>query len=95
MFGVIRGSLHPAAVHVNTMPEATLKALADRGEIGAVMAADGADCEIVLTGFAQAGINMDALAAQLQDEGAKLFVKSWNELLAMIASKRAALKEPA
>jgi transaldolase len=78
---------------VNTMPEATLKALADHGEIGPVMAADGGDCEIVLAGFAKAGINVDSLAAQLQDEGAKSFVKSWNELLAVIASKSAALKQ--
>ena len=77
---------------VNTMPEATLKALADHGEIGPVMAADGSDCEKVLAGFAQAGINVDSLAAQLQDEGAKSFVKSWNELLAVIASRSAALK---
>ena len=79
---------------VNTMPEATLKALADHGEIGPVMVADGGDCEKVLAEFAKAGINVDALAAQLQDEGAKSFVKSWNELLAVIASKSAALKQP-
>ena len=53
---------------------------------------DGSDCEKVLAGFAQAGINVDSLAAQLQDEGAKSFVKSWNELLAVIASRSAALK---
>jgi len=79
---------------VNTMPETTLKALADHGEIGPVMAADGGDCEKVLAEFAKAGISVDALAAQLQDEGAKSFVKSWNELLAVIASKSAALKQP-
>src|ERR1039458_2926298 len=72
---------------VNTMPEGTLKALADHGEIGPIMAADGGDCEKVLAEFAKAGINVDSLAAQLQDEGAKSFVKSWNELLAVIASK--------
>ena len=59
------------------------------------MAADGGDCEKVLEQFAQAGVNVDALAAQLQDEGAKSFVKSWNELLAVIASKSAALKQAA
>ena len=80
---------------VNTMPEATLKALADHGEIGPVMAADGGDCETVLAEFAKAGINVDSLAAQLQDEGAKSFVKSWNELLAVIASKSNALKQAA
>jgi transaldolase len=59
------------------------------------MAAAGGDCEKVLAEFAKAGINVDALAAQLQDEGAKSFVKSWNELLAVIASKSAALKKAA
>jgi transaldolase len=78
---------------VNTMPDETLKALADHGEIGSTMAADGGDCETVLARFAHAGINVDALAAQLQDEGAKSFVKSWNELWAVIASKSATLKK--
>jgi hypothetical protein len=77
------------------LPEATLKALANHGEIGPVMAADGGDCEKVLAEFAKAGINVDSLAAQLQDEGAKSFVKSWNELLAVIATKSAALKQTA
>jgi transaldolase len=76
---------------VNTMPEGTLKALADHGEIGPMLPADGGDCEDVLARFAKTGIDLDALAAQLQDEGAKSFVKSWNELMAVIASKSAAL----
>ena len=80
---------------VNTMPEGTLKALADHGELGAIMPADGGDCEEVLAQFAKAGIDVDALAAQLQDEGAKSFVKSWNELMAVIASKSSALKQAA
>jgi transaldolase len=80
---------------VNTMPEETLKALADHGELGKIMAANGGGCEKVLAGFAKAGINVDGLAAQLQDEGAKSFVKSWNELLAVVASKSAALKQAA
>ena len=80
---------------VNTMPEETLKALADHGEIGAIMAADGGDCEKVLEQFAKAGVNADTLAAQLQVDGAKSFVKSWNELIAVIASKSEALKETA
>ena len=76
---------------VNTMPEGTQKALADHGEIGPMLPADGGDCEDVLARFAKAGIDLDALAARLQDEGAKSFVKSWNELMAVIASKSAAL----
>jgi transaldolase len=78
---------------VNTMPEGTLKALADHGELGAIMPADGGDCEEVLARFAKAGIDVDALASQLQEEGAKSFVKSWTELLEVIDSKSAALKK--
>jgi transaldolase len=78
---------------VNTMPEATLKAFADHGEAGSSMPVDGGDCETVLAQFGRAGVNVDALAAQLQDEGAKSFVKSWNDLLAVIASKSAALQQ--
>ena len=76
---------------VNTMPEATLKALAEHGELGALMPADGGDCEAVFTQFARAGIDVDALAAQLQDEGAKSFVKSWDELMAVLDAKSATL----
>jgi len=77
---------------VNTMPEATLKALAAHSELGELLPADGGDCEEVLARFAQAGIDVDALAAQLQDEGARSFVKSWQELLGVISSKSALLK---
>src|SRR5215475_3505085 len=76
---------------VNTMPEGTLKALAEHSELGALLPADGGDCEEVLAQFAKAGIDIDALAAQLQEEGAKSFVKSWHELMEVIASKSAAL----
>jgi transaldolase len=78
---------------VNTMPEGTLKALADHGEIESILPADGGDCEDVLAQFAKAGINLDSLAAQLQDEGARSFVKSWNELMAVIGSKSSALAQ--
>ena len=77
---------------VNTMPENTLKAFADHGEVGAVMPPDGGDCEEILAQFAKAGIDIDALAAELQDEGAKSFVKSWDDLMVVIESKSAALK---
>jgi transaldolase len=77
---------------VNTMPEGTLKALADHGEVGTILPPDGGDCEEVLAQFAKAGIDVDALAAQLQDEGAKSFDKSWNELMAVITAKSAALQ---
>jgi transaldolase len=76
---------------VNTMPEATLKALGDHGEIAGMMPADGGDCEDVLAQFEKAGVNVDALATKLQEDGAKSFVGSWNELLGVIASKSAVL----
>ena len=76
---------------VNTMPEGTLKALADHGEVGPILPTNGGDCEEVLAQFARAGVDVDALAARLQDEGARSFVNSWNELMAVIASKSAAL----
>src|SRR5256885_362395 len=76
---------------VNTMPEGTLKALADHGAIGEMLPADGGDCEDVLGRFASAGIDVDALANQLQNEGAKSFVNSWHELMDVIARKSAAL----
>jgi transaldolase len=72
---------------VNTMPEGTLKALADHGALGEMMPADGGDGEEVLARFASAGVNVDALASQLQDEGAKSFVDSWRELMNVIAAK--------
>lgn len=77
---------------VNTMPEATLKALAEHNELGSILPADGGDCEEVLAEFAKAGINIEALAAELQDQGANSFTKSWNDLMAGIASKSSALK---
>jgi len=80
---------------VNTMPEATLKALADHGELGSILPADGGDCEQVLAQFAKAGIDVDALAGRLQEEGTKSFVQSWNDLMAVITSKSAALKAAA
>jgi transaldolase len=78
---------------VNTMPEGTLKALAEHTELGPLLPADGGDCEDVLAQFAKAGIDVDALAAQLQDEGAKSFVKSWSELMEVIRSKSDVLKK--
>jgi transaldolase len=72
---------------VNTMPENTLKALADHGEISEIMSADGGDYATLFDQFATAGIDIYDLAAQLQDDGAKSFVSSWNELMGVIASK--------
>jgi transaldolase len=80
---------------VNTMPEGTLNALADHGDITHTMAADGGKCEDVFWQFNQAGIDTDMLAVQLQDEGAKSFVKSWNDMLTVLESKSETLKKAA
>jgi transaldolase len=77
---------------VNTMPEGTLKALAEHGDVGTTLPADGGDSEEELARFADAKIDVHALSRQLQDEGAKSFVKSWNDLLGVISSKSALLK---
>jgi transaldolase len=77
---------------VNTMPEGTLKALADHGDVGPTLPADGGNCEEELAQFARAGIDVHALANQLQEEGAKSFVNSWNDLMSVIDSRSAALK---
>ncbi len=84
-----------APLTVNTMPEATLKAFADHGKLGAPMTADGGDGAAVLATFTAAGIDLDALAATLQDEGGASFTKSWTELLSVIESKSAAVSAKA
>jgi transaldolase len=70
------------------MPEGTLRAFAEETEVSSMMTADGGDCEQVLAEFAAAGVDIDALAEQLQDEGTKSFTKSWESLMAVINSKR-------
>jgi len=82
-----------AAPHsVNTMPEKTLLALADHGEIDAMLPHDGGDAEEVLDRFARVGVDVDALAAELQRDGAAAFVTSWNELLECITDKSRTLQ---
>ncbi len=83
-----------AAPHsVNTMPEKTLLALADHGEIGAMLPHDGGDAEEILDRFAKAGVDVNALAAELQRDGAAAFVASWKELLACLVDKSQTLKK--
>ncbi|HET6570219.1 MAG TPA: transaldolase [Solirubrobacterales bacterium] len=72
---------------VNTMPEPTLHAFADHGELSGAVPADGGDCDRVLAEFEQAGIGVDALAEQLQEEGKEAFAKSWDEMLKTIESQ--------
>jgi transaldolase len=77
---------------INTMPDGTLKALAEHGDVSTTLPADGGNFEEELARFADAKIDVHALSRQLQDEGAKSFVKSWNDLLGVISSKSTLLK---
>ncbi|MDH3460728.1 MAG: transaldolase [Burkholderiaceae bacterium] len=72
---------------INTVPEKTLHAFADHGQLHGVMATDGGDAEAVLAQITQAGVDVDALAAKLQHDGVQSFVKSWQQLLQRIANK--------
>jgi transaldolase len=74
---------------INTMPEKTLHAFADHGEVGEPLAADGGDAEQTLAEFADAGVDVDELAARLQKEGAETFSASWGELLDTLAKQHA------
>ena len=77
---------------VNTMPDETLHAFADHGNVGSLIAADGGDSAKVLGEFGSAGIDIDALGRQLQADGAKAFAKSWQDLLKSIDGKSKALQ---
>jgi transaldolase len=79
-----------APLTVNTMPEGTLRAFAAHGEVAGELSPDGGDSAEVLREFARSGVDLEALAARLQDEGAAAFVASWKDLLSVIASKTAA-----
>jgi transaldolase len=76
---------------IDTMPEATLKAFADHGEVGEALPVDGGDSQTVLAGFAEAGVDVAALGRQLQADGAAAFVRSWNDLIDCIRSKSPAI----
>lgn len=76
---------------VNTMPDDTLKAFFDHGEIGETLPSDGGEYEALLARFATAGVNVTALAATLQSDGAKSFVAAWNDLLERIDAQSKAV----
>jgi transaldolase len=72
---------------VNTMPEATLLAFGDHGEVGELLTADGGDAQAELAEFAKAGVDVGALAERLQSEGAESCDVAWNNLLSCLARK--------
>ena len=78
---------------INTIPEKTLQAFADHGEVSQSLPLDGGDSHNILAQFAAAGVDAESLAAKLQSDGATSFVRSWQELMAVIESKSAALQK--
>jgi transaldolase len=76
---------------VNTMPDATLQAFYDHGEVGEPMPADGGDADAILARFRRAGVDLTEFAAKLQADGARQFVAAWNDLMGRIAAQRTAL----
>jgi transaldolase len=76
---------------IDTMPEKTLLAYAREGKVRGILPADGGDAEKTLARFAEAGVDVEALAKQLQLEGAQSFVKSWKELMQSLIDKSKAL----
>ena len=77
-----------AAPHtINTMPEKTLRAFAERGQLTGAMPKDGGNADAVLAQIHAAGVDVAALAATLQQEGAASFIKSWQQMLVQIQSK--------
>ncbi|WP_344506408.1 transaldolase [Dactylosporangium maewongense] len=76
---------------INTMPDVTLEAFYDHGEMGAPMPADGDGCDAMLARFRETGLDEGALAAKLQSDGAKTFVAAWNDLVERISAQRAAV----
>lgn len=76
-----------------TVPEKTLLAFAQQGEIKSALPPDGGDAEKLLAAFAHAGVDVLSLAAELQRDGTAAFSRSWNELIALIATKTVALAQ--
>lgn len=76
---------------INTLPEKTLLAFADHGKPGHMMPINESGTNELLARFTHAGVDIEALAQQLQQDGANAFVASWRQLLARIAQKSAAL----
>ncbi|MHB1635993.1 transaldolase [Acidiferrobacter thiooxydans] len=76
---------------INTVPEKTLLAFADHGAVNNILAPDGDDAEGLLAKFETAGIDIDALATELQSEGIQSFIRSWRDLMGCVASKSAVL----
>jgi transaldolase len=72
---------------INTIPEETLSRFADHGEVSSVLPRDSGHSGETLSAIVKAGVDVGALAADLQSEGAKSFDESWSDLLKSIETK--------
>lgn len=72
---------------VDTMPEKTLLAFGEHGDVAGVLRDDGGDAERTLARFTAAGVDLSALGRQLQLEGRDSFVKDFQKLLDVVDSK--------
>jgi transaldolase len=77
------------------MPEATLRAFADHGEVGHTLEGDGREADVVLRRAESAGVDVAALTAELEREGVSSFCDSYHELLACIEARRPTRDQPA
>lgn len=80
---------------INTMPEKTLLAFADHGHVRGTLPADAGDAREVLAEFERAGVQVAALAKELQRDGTRAFADSWHKLMRCLEAKRTALAGPA
>jgi transaldolase len=80
-----------APLTINTMPEPTLLAFGEHGEVGELLSADASDGDEVIERFVGAGVDTGALACRLQQEAAEAFQRSWAELMSSIQLKSAAV----
>jgi transaldolase len=76
---------------INTIPDHTLAAFFDHGEVGDPLPADGGDADAMLARFTEVGVDLDDVAAQLQSNGAKKFVAAWHELMDRIEAQTSAV----
>jgi len=73
---------------VNTMPEATLQAVADHGKVqGDTIRGSYDAAHLVLDDLARLGVDMADVAAWLEEQGLASFAKSWDELIASVTEQ--------
>ncbi len=73
---------------VNTVPPATMDAFRDHGKVAATLEAGLGEAEAVMARLAKTGIDIEAVANQLVEEGVQLFADAADKVLGAVAGKR-------